>query len=169
MPSLLDSFRAAARTGDRAHRALLDAAATLSAPARADGHPRSIDGTFAAGLAADRAWLSRLRHSGQDLAVLEEADLTYGVLTTAPAIASLRADRIATDQVLVALIDELDDTVLGATVRWDDEPGGARTAPLWLCLAQLFEAQSRTRGRLALLLEQHGAQLGTLELIALAR
>jgi uncharacterized damage-inducible protein DinB len=172
MPSLLDSFRAAARTSARAHRALLDAAATLSPQARAEGPAgpsSSIDGSVAAALGADRAWLSRLRRSGHDLAVLEEADLTYGVLTGSPAVASLRADRIATDQVVLALVDELDEATLDASVTWDDEPGGARTAPLWLCVAQLFEAGSRARGRLALLLEQRGAEVGALDLIALGR
>lgn len=174
-PSLIDHYRAFARYNERFNRQLYDVVAELTDDERSrdlGAFFGSVDRTLHHILQADRIWLSRFRTAGFDFPALEEAELEYGVQGLAPASTpafdTLRRERVALDQVILAWIEDLDDEVLGATLRYTNMAGTTREHVLWIAISHLFNHQTHHRGQVTTLLKQLGRDVGVTDFLMFA-
>lgn len=175
MSPLIDHYRACASYNARFNRQLFDLVAALPAEVRtrdAGAFFGSIEATLQHILLADRIWLGRMRHSGFDFPALEEADLVYAFSSlrepVAGDFATLQAERIATDQVILAWIEDLTDEALAGTLRYRTSNGTEREHPLWIAVSQIFNHQTHHRGQVTTLLSQAGVDPGVTDLLVFA-
>ncbi len=175
MPGLIDHYRLCASYNARFNRQLYDLVAGLPADVRtrdAGAFFGSIEATLNHILLADRIWLGRMRNSGLEFPALEEADLVYGFSSlrdaVAPDFAALQAERIATDQVIMAWVEDLTDDALAATLRYPTSDGTEREHPLWIAVSHLFNHQTHHRGQVTTLLSQAGVDPGVTDLLVFA-
>lgn len=174
-PSLIDHYRAFARYNERFNRQLYDVVARLSDEERSrdlGAFFGSVERTLHHILQADRIWLSRFAAGGFDFPALEEAELEYGVQglspTETPGFDQLRRERVALDQVILAWIEDLDDEVLGATLRYGSLSGSSREHALWIAVSHLFNHQTHHRGQVTTLLKQLGHDVGVTDFLMFA-
>jgi uncharacterized damage-inducible protein DinB len=132
----------------------------------------SIEGTLDHILLADRIWLSRLRASGHDFPALEEADLELEIQSLAQPVAAdfeaLLAERIATDQLIMAWVEDLTDEILAAPMRYTTMAGVVREHAVWIAVSHLFNHQTHHRGQVTTLLKQAGIDPGVTDFLGYA-
>jgi uncharacterized damage-inducible protein DinB len=169
---LIDHYRACAGYNARFNRQLFDLVAELPPDVRtrdAGAFFGSIEATLNHILLADRIWLGRFRNSGSSFPALEEADLVYAFSslrdTVAGDFATLAAERIATDQVILAWIEDLTDEALTGTLRYRMSNGTEREHALWIAVSHLFNHQTHHRGQVTTLLSQAGVDPGVTDLL----
>jgi uncharacterized damage-inducible protein DinB len=168
-------FRAFARYNARFNRTLFDLASRLDDEQRTRDMGAffgSIDGTLRHILGADRIWLGRFAASGHDFPTLEEANLTYEVQGGSASFpgdfASLQAERIATDQVIVSWVEELTDAILAAPMKYASLNGTPREHETWIAVAHLFNHQTHHRGQATTLFKQLGIDVGVTDFLVYA-
>lgn len=171
----LDQYRAFAKYNARFNRDLFAKVAELPAEARTRDMGAffgSIEGTLNHILLADRVWLSRLRESGHDFPALEEADLELEIQSLGQAVAAdfetLQAERIATDQLIMAWVEDLTDEILAAPMRYKNMAGTVREHTVWIAVSHLFNHQTHHRGQVTTLLKQAGVDPGVTDFLAFA-
>lgn len=120
---------------------------------------RSIHGTLAHVLWADRMWLSRFGVGERpDAALAESADW-------APDWGGLRAMREAEDATLATWAAGLTAEDLAGDLRWfSGALGRAMVTPRALCVAHLFNHQTHHRGQVHAILTAFGASVGDTDL-----
>lgn len=172
MSGLIDHYRACASYNARFNRQLFDLVAELPAEVRtreSGAFFGSIVGTLNHILLADRIWLGRLRNAGFDFPALEEADLVYEFSslreTVADDFTTLTAERVATDQVILAWVEDLTDEALAGTLRYRNSSGAEREHALWIAVSQLFNHQTHHRGQVTTLLSQAGVDPGVTDFL----
>jgi uncharacterized damage-inducible protein DinB len=172
---IIASYRAFARYNAGFNRQLYQVVAALPDEQRRrdlGAFFGSIDATLQHILLADRIWLGRLRTSGHDFPALEEADLVYGFSSLADAVTDdfelLVAERIATDQVILAWVEDLDEDALASTLTYTNSRGETRSHPLWIAVSQLFNHQTHHRGQVTTLLKQLGHDSGITDFLGFA-
>jgi uncharacterized damage-inducible protein DinB len=134
---------------------------------------KSIHGTLAHLLLADRAWLARLTgdpavgrsfdSAGNEIAVTGLDHVLYDDF------ADLRREREKTDAALIDWIDSLDDAKLDADVSYRTMAGAPQQHPLWWAVSHVFNHQTHHRGQVTTLLKQLGRDPGVTDLIAFLR
>ncbi len=173
--TLLDQYRAFAKYNARFNRDLFAKVAELPAEARTRDMGAffgSIEGTLSHILVADRIWLSRLRESGHDFPALDEADLQLEIQSLADPVAasfeSLLAERIATDQLIMAWVEDLTEEILAAPMRYTNLAGVAREHAVWIAVSHLFNHQTHHRGQVTTMLKQAGIDPGVTDFLVYA-
>lgn len=171
----LDQYRAFARYNDRFNRQIFELVAALPPERRTrdvGAFFGSIEGTLNHILLADRVWLARFRKSGHDFPALEEADLEFEIQSlaqpAAPDFDSLRSERIATDQLIVAWVEDLTDEILAAPLRYTNLAGTVREHATWIAVSHLFNHQTHHRGQVTTLLKQAGVDPGVTDFLVFA-
>jgi uncharacterized damage-inducible protein DinB len=171
----LDQYRALAKYNSRFNRQIYDLVRGLSDEQRKRDMGAffgSIDGTLQHILLADRIWLGRLRASGFDFPALEEAHLTFEVQSLRDAVATdfagLERERIATDQLILAWVEDLTDEILVAPFRYKNFAGQDREHATWIAVTHLFNHQTHHRGQVTTLLRQQGVDPGTTDFLVFA-
>ena len=171
-----ESFVAHAAYNRWMNRKLYDAAASLDERERKrnlGAFFKSVHGTLAHLLLADRAWLARLTgdpsagrsfdSAGNEIAVTGLDQVLYEDFE------DLRREREKTDAALADWIDSLDDATLSAEVSYRTIAGAAQKHPLWWAVAHVFNHQAHHRGQATTLLKQLGRDPGVTDLIAFLR
>lgn len=168
-------FRAFARYNAQFNRIVFDLAAKLSDEQRTRDMGAffgSIDGTLRHILGADRIWLGRFAASGHDFPTLEEANLTYELQGNSAYFpgdfASLQAERIATDQVILSWVEELTDAILAAPMKYASLAGTSREHVTWIAVAHMFNHQTHHRGQVSTLFHQLGVDVGVTDFLVYA-
>ncbi len=171
----LDQYRAFAKYNAHFNRDLYTKVAALPAEVRTRDTGAffgSIEGTLSHILLADRIWLSRLRASGHDFPALDEADLQFEIQSLQqPAAAdfeTLHSERIATDQLITAWVEDLTDEILAAPMRYANMAGTVREHAVWLAVSHLFNHQTHHRGQVTTLLRQAGVDPGVTDFLVFA-
>ena len=134
---------------------------------------KSVHGTLAHLLLADRAWMARLTGdpalgrsfdaSGNEIAVRGLDQVLYDDF------GDLRREREQTDGALLDWIASLDDARLAEDVTYKTIAGAAQKHPLWWAVAHVFNHQAHHRGQATTLLKQLGRDPGVTDLIAYLR
>lgn len=120
---------------------------------------RSIHGTLAHVLWADRMWLSRFGVGERPSVGIAES------AAWAPDWAALRAMRAAQDTTLTGWASGLTAADLAGELRWfSGALGREMTTPRALCVAHLFNHQTHHRGQAHALLTALGAVVGDTDL-----
>ena len=130
----------------------------------------SVHATLNHILLADRVWLGRFSTVFPALASLQGAEVLHGFGSLADELYAdfdaLRRARAETDDVLVAWVEELDETLLAQTMRYRMSSGRERVHPAWVAAAHLFNHQTHHRGQITTLLYQLGKDPGVTDFIA---
>lgn len=130
----------------------------------------SIHATLNHILLADRIWLGRFATVFPHMSSLQRAELVEQFSSLRQELyaefAELRAERLATDQVIVNWAEELTDEVLATTMNYRNSRGDARNHPAWIAVAHLFNHQTHHRGQITTLLNQMGHDVGVTDYFA---
>lgn len=130
----------------------------------------SIHATLNHILLADRIWLGRFAAAFPEMGSLHEAALITEFSSLRQELyadfAELRAERIATDQVIVNWAEDLSDELLAATMSYRNSRGEQRSHPAWVAVAHLFNHQTHHRGQVTTLLNQLGHDVGVTDYFA---
>jgi uncharacterized damage-inducible protein DinB len=146
-----------------ANRRLYDACAKL--PEQAYMAPRksffgSIHATLNHLMVGDRIWLGRIEGRPVNLALNQ---ILYGDLT------ALRVARVAEDERLIRLVDDLEETALVRPLDYRNTRGERFQTPLRIVLAHLFNHQTHHRAQVHDMLSQTEVAPPVLDLIAFVR
>lgn len=172
--SLKSDFELMARYNQWMNARLHAAAANLDeAELRADRGAffGSILATLAHILAADTHWLKRFALAMPGLASLEPVRaaplpaLVRGI--TFPDFATLRADREALDEVIIAFTAEATDELYAQPLGYLDSAGERHLKTSALVLRHVFNHQTHHRGQVTTLFSQLGIDVGVTDLSAL--
>jgi len=170
-----DLYRAFAKYNTRFNRQIYDLVRGLTDAQRKRDMGAffgSVDGTLQHILLADRIWLSRLRASGHDFPALEEANMTFEVQSLRDSVAAdfagLERERVATDQLIAAWVEDLTDEILAAPLRYKNFAGQDREHAVWIAVSHLFNHQTHHRGQVTTLLKQLGVDPGVTDFLVFA-
>lgn len=168
----LDQYRAFAKYNTNFNRKLFEVVGQLTPEQRErdlGAFFGSVNATLNHILLADRVWLERLRESGHDFPALDEADLEFEIQALdQPAttdFTTLLHDRIATDQVIAAWVEDLTDAILAAPMRYQTRAGQTREHAVWVAVSHLFNHQTHHRGQVTTLLKQLGFDAGVTDFV----
>jgi uncharacterized damage-inducible protein DinB len=171
----LDQYRAFAKYNTRFNRQIYDLVRGMPDDKRRRDMGAffgSIDGTLQHILLADRIWLQRFRASGHDFPSLEEADMQLEIQSlrdpVATDFASLERERITTDQLIAAWVEDLTDEILAAPFRYKNFAGVEREHATWIAVSHLFNHQTHHRGQVTTLLKQSGIDPGATDFLVFA-
>ena len=158
---IAEQARALARYNIWMNEAVYRAAASLPDAERKKDRGaffRSIHGTLNHILLADLLWLGRFQRSPYAIDGLDDelhADFD-----------ALRAERVATDEIIARWVAGLSDEDLRADFEFttfvNPKP---RVAPLWGAVTHLFNHQTHHRGQVTTLLSQRGVDLGVTDFV----
>jgi uncharacterized damage-inducible protein DinB len=172
---IVPQYRALARYNARFNRQLFELASELTEDERRrdlGAFFGSLHGTLDHILLGDRIWLGRFARSGHDFPALEEADLVYEVQSMSQPVAAeferLYDERIATDQVIMAWVEDLTDEILASTFRYKNTKGVEREHPMWIAVTHLFNHQTHHRGQATTLFKQLGRDPGVTDFLVFA-
>lgn len=174
MMSLKSDFELMARYNQWMNVRLYEAAANLDeAELRADRSAffGSILATLAHILAADTHWFKRFAAAMPELASLDHVRavplpaLVRGI--TFPDFASLRADREALDEAIIAFSAEATDELYAQPMSYTNSAGQRYTKVGGLVLRHVFNHQTHHRGQVTTLFSQLGMDVGVTDLSAL--
>jgi len=161
MPS--DYFAILAQHSAWANRRLYDACAKLPEHDYMQQRPSffgSIHATLNHLLVGDRLWLGRIEGRPEKLAL---SQILYGDFT------ALHVARIAEDERLIRVVDNLDPAALDQPLDYLDTGGERHRTPLRLVLGHLFNHQTHHRGQVHGLLSQTAVPPPGLDLIEFLR
>lgn len=134
---------------------------------------RSVHGTLAHLLLADRAWLGRLAGNAETGASRDAsgAEILVGSLDQIlyENFLDLRREREATDDAILAWTESIDDHVLERPIRYRNVSGNEYEHPTWWAALHLFNHGTHHRGQATTLLKQLGADPGVTDLAAMLR
>jgi len=130
----------------------------------------SIHGTLNHILLADRIWLGRFSRALENFDSLNDANLVHEFSSLRQELCAsfeeLAAERRETDEVILRWVEELDDEVLAAPMKYRNTQGHAREHPVWLAVIHMFNHQTHHRGQLTTLLHQLGHDPGVTDYVA---
>lgn len=130
----------------------------------------SIHATLNHILLADRIWLGRFAIAFPNTAALQDAALVEKFSSLQQELcaefAELRAERIATDKVIVDWAEDLSDELLAKTMSYRNSRGVLHSHPAWIAVAHLFNHQTHHRGQITTLLNQLGHDVGVTDYVA---
>ena len=130
----------------------------------------SIHGTLNHILLADRIWLGRFATAFPSMPALQKAELLREFSSLRQELYAdfdvLRAQRVATDAVMMDWAEELTDALLAGTMRYVTSQGKTRQHPAWIAAAHLFTHQTHHRGQITTLLSQLGLDPGVTDFVA---
>ncbi|HTZ80994.1 MAG TPA: DinB family protein [Stellaceae bacterium] len=152
-----------ARYNAWANQRLYDACARLSEHEymeRRQSFFGSIHATLNHLLVGDRLWLGRIEGKVEKLALNQ---ILYGDFI------ALRVARVAEDERLIRVVDDLDPATLDHPLDYLSTAGERRRVPLRLVLGHLFNHQTHHRGQVHGLLSQTSVAPPELDLIAFLR
>ena len=164
---LAEQYRWLARYNTWMNDKLYAAAATLDDEARTrdlGAFFRSLHGTLAHVLWADRIWLWRFT---QDRAVGESRDRDGNVIPYGkhdqilyPDFDELRRERAKTDHHIETWADGLTPEALAGPITYSSVSFGTREHPLWQAVTHFFTHETHHRGQATTLLKQLGRDPG---------
>ena len=120
----------------------------------------SIHATLNHLMVGDRIWLGRIEGRPVNLALNQ---ILYGDLT------ALRVARIAEDERLIRLVDDLEETALDQPLDYRNTKGERFQTQLRIVLAHLFNHQTHHRAQVHVMLSQTDVKPPVLDLIAFVR
>lgn len=130
----------------------------------------SIHGTLNHILLADRIWLGRFNKAFPGMSSLHGAALAHEFSSLRQELyadfSELRAQRAATDRVIVDWAEDLTDELLASKMSYRNLQGDLREHPSWVAVAHLFNHQTHHRGHVTTLLHQLGHDPGVTDYLA---
>lgn len=130
----------------------------------------SVHGTLNHILLADRIWLGRFSKAFPAMSSLHGAALVHEFSSLRQELyaefSELRAQRSATDRVVLDWAAELTDECLAEKMSYRDGQGRQREHTAWVVVAHMFNHQAHHRGQVTCLLHQLGHDPGVTDYIA---
>jgi uncharacterized damage-inducible protein DinB len=130
----------------------------------------SVHATLNHILLADRIWLGRFSKAFPGVSSLHGATLVHEISSLREELYAdfpeMRAERAATDRVIVDWAEDLTDELLARKMSYRNFQGDLREHPAWVAVAHMFNHQTHHRGQITTLLHQLGHDPGVTDFIA---